>query len=306
MRGMLKATVVLTAALLLVPGAARAEDPAFVEWSSYLPSLQLSYDPNSANDCTAGREQCVHSVIREMTKRFDDLAATCHHDAMFSLTYLRTTEEYHRFWHEGHFAEPEWLNHYDAVFASYYFDAMDNWKKGNTSAVPAAWKVAFEASKNKQVSGAGSLYLGMNAHINRDLPYVIASIGMAKADGTSRKPDHDTVNQFLNRVSDALFPEIAGRFDPTVDDSQVPGTTLDDLTSFQLIPAWRENAWRNAEALVNAPNAASRALVAQKIENEALAEANLLKSATAYNMLSTFKASDRDAYCMAHHNDVIL
>jgi hypothetical protein len=306
MRGIFfKVTVVLTAAVLLVPSAARADDPVFVEWSSYLPSLQLSYDPDSANDCTAGREQCVHSVIREMTKRFDDLAATCDHDALFSLTYLRTTEEYHRFWHEGHFSEPGWLNHYDAVFASYYFKAMDDWKKGNAAAVPPAWKVAFEASKNKQVTGSGSMFLGMNAHILRDLPFVIASIGMAKADGTSRKPDHDTVNQFLNRVSDELFPEAAGRFDPTVDDSNVPGTTLDDLALFQLIPSWRENAWRNAEALVNAPNDAARALVAQNIENEALAQALTFKAQALYTPLSSFKASDRDAYCMAHHNDVI-
>jgi hypothetical protein len=299
--------VIATAAIIVVPTVAHAEDPIFIGWTDYLPSLQLTYDPDSANDCTAGREQCVHSVIREMTKRFDSLSATCNHDATFALTYLRTTEEYHRFWHEtpAHFLDPNWLNHYDAVFASKYFDAYDNWYKNNNhAAVPQAWRVAFDAADHKAVSGSGSLFLGMSAHINRDLPYVIASIGMTAPDGTSRKIDHDTVNQFLNRVSDELFPELSRRFDPTVDDSQVPGTTLDDLASFQLIPAWRENAWRNAQALVDAPNAAAYALVSQKIETDAANEANLLKAATAYNLLSTFKASDRDAFCWAHHNDV--
>jgi Family of unknown function (DUF5995) len=92
----------------------------------------------------------------------------------------------------------------------------------------------------------------MNAHINRDLPYVLAEIGMVKPDGTVRKEDHDRVNQFLNRVADDLLPEIARRFDPTVDDGSAPGW-IDDVITFQAIPSWREMAWRNAEALVNAP-----------------------------------------------------
>ena len=125
-----------------------------------------------------------------------------------SLT-CRTTEEYHRFWHEGHFAEPNWLNHYDAVFGEYYFKAIDDWHNGRRTAVPEAWRIAFDATDKRAVSGYGSLFLGMNAHINRDLPFVLASIGMVKPDGTSRKADHDTVNQFLNRVADGLIPELA-------------------------------------------------------------------------------------------------
>jgi hypothetical protein len=296
--------VCLLAFVLLAPTVVHAEDPPFVDWTSLLPGLTAGYDPSSVNLCKKGHENCVHAVIREMTQRFDGLSAECDHDSMFALTYLRTTEEYHRFWHEGHFDEPNWLNHYDAVFGEYYFRAFDDWDSGNKSAVPAAWKVAFEASDKKQVSGMGSIFLGMNAHINRDLPFVLASIGMVKPDGTSRKADHDTVNQFLNRISDAVFPEAAARFDPTVDDNNIPGTTWDDLAQFQAIPAWREMAWRNAELLVSAPNDAARALVAASIETYAATVAQSLKLTFGYNLLSSFKAANRDAYCWAHHNDV--
>lgn len=294
--------VVMLALAVFLPVAARAEDPVFVGWTDLLPGLTAGYDPSSENDCKKGQENCVHAVIKEMTKRFDGLAAGCDHDAVFALTYLRTTEEYHRFWHEGHFTEPNWLNHYDVIFGNYYFEAFDDWHAGRTSEVPEAWRVALDAADRRQVSGSGNLFLGMSAHINRDLPYVLASIGMVRPDGTSRKEDHDTVNQFLNRISDALFPELAERFDPTIDDSEVQGTTLDNLGSFQVVPAWREAAWRNAERLVAAQTSLERALVEAEIEAYAAQLARQFRDQYSYNLLSTFKAADRDAYCAAQRN----
>ena len=138
----------------------------------------------------------------------------------------------------------------------------------------------------------------MNAHIQRDLPFVFERIGMVKPDGSSRKPDHDRVNQFLNRVSDDLYAEIARRFDPTIDDANVPGTA-DDFLAFQLIPAWRETAWRNAERLATAPTPGARALVADSIEAQAAAEARTIRLSTAYGPLQSSAA--RDAFCAANH-----
>jgi hypothetical protein len=78
---------------LAAPPAAIAEDPPFVGWSALLPGLSLPYDPASPDDCIAGRSQCVDKTIREMTRRFDPLASSCDHNAIFSLTYLRVTQE---------------------------------------------------------------------------------------------------------------------------------------------------------------------------------------------------------------------
>ena len=60
----------------------------------------------------------------------------------------------------------------------------------------------------------GDLLLGINAHINRDLPYTLAHVGLVKADGSPRKLDHDKVNQSLDRVIDPLQDELAQRYDP--------------------------------------------------------------------------------------------
>jgi hypothetical protein len=148
----------------------------------------------------------------------------------------------------------------------------------------------------------GDLLLGINAHVQRDLPFVLYSIGLTAPDGSSRKPDHDRVDEILNRVTDDVVAEIARRFDPTIDDTSLP-TTLDDLTLFQTIAAWREEAWRNAELLAAAPTAAARELVASQIESNAVTTAQAIILGTQYLPGLLSGAPARDAYCAAHHDD---
>jgi hypothetical protein len=307
MRIVLKVVAAGMTALVAVSsmaGVAGADDPPFVPWSGLLPTLATEYVPSAANDCTAGRIQCVDAVIREMDRRFEPLADACDHDALFSLTYLRTTEEYRRSVADGTFFEDTpFVNHQDAVFARYYFDAYDAWQSGNTAATPPAWRVAFQAADQRKVTGLGNILLGMSAHVNRDLPFVLAEIGLVQPDGSSRKADHDKVNEFLNRVMEQLLAEAAARFDPTVDDGQVSWTPLDETTMLQLLVGWREAAWRSAEQLVLAPTPAARALVAQGIETTAAVIGQGLVAGTAYGPLDGLlgRRAARDSFCSAHH-----
>jgi len=298
----------LLAGLLAVVGTiaaspARAEDPLFIPWTQLLPGLTSEYVPSSANLCNRGDLRCVDAVIEEMEQRLDPLADRCDHDAVFGLTYLRTTEEFRRATATpGFFEDPAFLNHQDAVFAKYYFDAYDNWHAGRTSQVPQAWKLLFRAADRRQVSAAGNVLLGMSAHVNRDLPYVLEAIGLVKPDGSSRKRDHDQVDVFLNRVTGPLLAEIARRFDPSIKGLNAQGTSLDETTLFQLIALWREEAWRNAELLALAPDPVARAVVVQTIETGAATKGQLLLTANSYLPPITTSAA-RDAFCAAHHND---
>jgi Family of unknown function (DUF5995) len=297
--GLRLALLALVALALVRPPAAVAEDPPFVGWTSLLPGLSLPYDPTGDDDCVAGRVQCVEKVIRDMTRRFDSLASSCDHDAIFSLTYLRVTEEYRRTVEDPtFFDDTSFVNHEDIVFAHYYFAAYDAWAAGRTAEVPPAWRVAFDAARNRAVSANGNLLLGINAHVQRDLPFVLYSIGLVNEEGGSRKPDHDRVNQILNRVTDDVIAESAERFDPTIDDGNLP-TTLDDLALFQIVAGWRETAWRNAELLAQAPTDEARELVARDIEAGAAAQAETIRTVTAYPPLLGGAAA-RDAFCAAH------
>jgi hypothetical protein len=286
---------------LAAPTVAAAEDAPFVGWSALLPGLSFPYDPASPDDCIAGRAQCVDKTVREMTRRFDSLASACDHNAIFSLTYLRVTEEYRRTIDEPFFDDTPFVNYEDTLFAHYYFAAFDAWAAQRHDEVPPAWRVAFDAATTHAVSATGDLLLGINAHVQRDLPLVLYSIGLVAPDGTSRKPDHDRVDVILNRVADDVLAETARRFDPTIDDANVP-TSLDDATLFQTLAAWREKAWRSAEALAAAPTAQARDLVVAQIENDALTEARAIATSTAYPPLSG-GSTPRDAYCARHHDD---
>jgi Family of unknown function (DUF5995) len=298
----LLALVLLALALLALarPPTAVAEDPPFVGWSALLPGLSLPYDVTSPDDCIAGRVKCVDKVIRQMNTRFQPLASSCDHDAIFALTYLRVTEEYRRTIESPtFFDDTPFVNHEDVIFARYYFAAYDAWDAGRIEEVPPAWRVAFDAARDRAVSANGNLLLGINAHVQRDLPFVLYSIGLVGPDG-SRKPDHDRVNQILNRVTDDVIAEVARRFDPSIDDGNAP-TSLDDFVLFQAVVSWRETAWRHAELLALAPTEEAREQVAQMIESYAESQANGIRAATSYLPLLGGRAA-RDAYCATHWN----
>ena len=293
---------------LAVSGTTPASaDGLYTPWSSLLPGWNDQFVPSSDNDCTAGRPACLNASLKELARILSITGQACSHNAIFPLAYLRMTQTYgYTRDIPGYYEDVPYMNHMDAVFARYYTDAYYNWSSGDRADVPQAWLYALDAAKNKTVTGAGDLFLGMNAHINRDLPFVLYGSGLVNSYGESGKADYDVVEKWLNDDTAPLLAEAAQRFDPTVDDTSNP---LVNYLTFQMVSAWRETAWRNAELLAAAPDDAARALVAQGIENAA--------NQTAQSFLTSFAVTPlglglplgsqtnatRDAYCAAHKND---
>jgi uncharacterized protein DUF5995 len=293
---------VLVAALFAVGPTASASTQTNVAWSAYLAGWTDEFVPTSDNDCVAGRDSCLKATLKELARIADGTAKSCSHDAVFARAYLRMTQTYG--WSReipGYYQDVPFANHQDAVFAKYYTDAYYAYQSGDRASVPEAWRIAFDASRDKQVSGTGSLLLGMNAHINRDLPYVLAAVGLVAPDGSSRKPDYDAVEKWLYTATEPLLAEFAARFDPTADDGNDP-LGLSNFALFQLVSGWREAAWRNAEALVSAPTAEARAKVAASIEAEATEGAKTLLATQSYTPPLT-SSGPRDQWCAAHHDD---
>jgi hypothetical protein len=297
--GLVLGVAIVLGAVLGSAGGASAgtyDDPFFLGWSSFLPSITTDFTANTETDCPKGSMACVDNVIREMTRRYDNLR--CDHDSAFALTYLLTTQEYRNAVEDPtFFSDTPFINHQDAGFADLYFKAFDAWQAGRVADVPPAWRVAFRATDRREVTGMGDILLGMNAHVNRDLPFILNAIGLVKPDGSSRKPDHDKVNVFLDEVNKYLLTTAAGYLDPTIDDGDIPGTTIDNSASVQLLVAWREGAWRNAERLAAATSAAERAAVAQDIEDTAARIGLVLRAAYRYNGLTNGTTAARDSFC---------
>jgi hypothetical protein len=281
-------------AALAVPAGAGAEDPPFVPVTDALPALPGTYRDSVFDACADGDAACVEATLDEMYRRYGELVTTCDHNAVFALTYIRVTEIYRD--RADTFDEPRFLAHEDAVFAQLFFDAHDAWAAGRRDEAPEAWLLAFDAGRDRLMPAIGNVLLGINAHVNRDMPFMLAGLGLVKPDGSARKADHDYFNRLLNEVYDDVIGEMTQRFDPTTDDSDVPGTTLDNMAIFQILPGWREMVWRHAELLSAAPTPEARELVAAEIEAYAAAQARLIRA-----MLGREGSSaKRDAWCAAH------
>ncbi len=290
----------IAASLLAFAPNARADSTPYTPWSSMLPGWSAQFAPGSDNDCAAGRSSCLSATLKEQLHIFTPNGQTCSHLAIFPLAYVRMTQTYG--WtrdQAGYYHDVPYMNHMDAVFARYYTDAYYHWADGDRALVPQSWLVAFDAAQNKTVTGAGDLFLGMNAHINRDLPFVLYASGLLESDGTSGKADYDAVEQWLSDDTAPLLAEAAQRFDPSMGDSNNP---VVNYSAFQLVSSWRENAWRNAEALASAPTIAARDQIAANIETNANLIAQGMLQSFGYNPLVGGTAA-RDAYCTAHNGD---
>ncbi|MCA9602736.1 MAG: hypothetical protein KC417_11955 [Myxococcales bacterium] len=284
---------------------AHVEAQAYIPFTDYLPPLTVNaeeYESGYNHFCRddtghINTYQCVDKTIREMTRRYDRLHSSCDHRGIFALAYLLTTEEYQRASLEpGFFRDPEFINHEDVVFAQFYFAAYDAWESGRMADVPPAWRLAFAAANSRNsATSVGDALLGVSAHINRDLPIVLATIGLVDPEtGESRKPDHDKVNAFLARV--ALDPAMQASWDPKFV-TGIPGTPLTSVTA-ALIQTWREAAWRWAELLISARTPEEEANVIAQIEWYAYQQGLALLASNHYLLLQS--SASRDAFCMAH------
>lgn len=284
------------AVLLGTPAPASADDAPFIDWNPLLPGLATPYRPSRERDCVDGSNECIEETLSEMYRRFDRRYATCDHNSAFGITYIRVTEAIRKAVLRGDvYAEPRYLNHEDRVFARMYFEAMDAWQRGDRARVPPAWLEALDAGRDRSVSGQGNLLMSMNAHINRDMPFLLDALGLTDPRGASRKPDHDRGNRVLAPLYDEVLKELAARYDPTVDDFDAPGTLYDDTAIFQILQGWREGVWRNAELLGAAETLAQRRAAAEYIENYALGQARMIKAGTTIS-----DSSARDAHCAAY------
>jgi len=150
---------VLTGALVavLAAGGASASTQPNAAWSSHLAGWTEEYVPTSENDCVSGRDTCLKATLKELARIADDTAASCSHDAVFPRAYLRMTQTYG--WSRdipGYYGDVPFANHQDAVFARYYTDAYDAYRSGDRASVPEAWRIAFDASRDKRVSASGT------------------------------------------------------------------------------------------------------------------------------------------------------
>jgi hypothetical protein len=263
-----------------------------IPWTNLLPPLPSPNEPQPGPvpNCRNASIKCITVEIRRLRRVQDRFG--CDHRAVFATTYLTLTKVLKRMLNEGAptLDDRRYLYTEDALFANVYFRTIRAHKRGDP--VPAAWRIAFESAKNGNYFGAQDMLLGINAHVQNDMPFVIASLGLRTPDGESRKPDHDEINKVLARAYQPVVDAVSARYDRSLDLTNAAQVPIDDIAGLEAVRAWRELVWRNAERLANAKTDARRASVARSIESTAAITARLIAAVRVPGYGAT-----RDRYC---------
>jgi hypothetical protein len=285
------AVVALAVTAGLVTPAPAAPPPG-VAWTEYLPALPSPSQthPNRVAHCKRAKLRCVRVQIRRMRELQARLG--CDHRAVFATTYLELTRGLRDalLADPGMLAWPKFFFREDALFANVYFRSVRHYEQGRE--VPEAWRIAFETARSGEVTAAQDMLLGINAHVQNDMPFVLARLGLRDRQGRSRKPDHDLTNEVLASSYDRVVGAVRERYDPGMAVTNPPGVPVDDVAGLEIVREWRERVWRNAERLVNAESEAERARVAAEIEAYAADWARGIAA-----MQTPGYRAERDAYC---------
>jgi len=211
------------------------------------------------------------AVMRTHLDRFDRKGD---HRAAFLRVYHRMTLAAGERLHQPFFLDPPWVERVAIRFGWYYFDALERFERGD--APPPAWAYAFRIAHEKRAFLLQDILLGMNAHINNDLPLVVAELLRAEGDDQAvfktvrRRFDHDQINRVLHDVIPAVQDEIAAHYGRLIRPlGRLLGNLDQQLTTYGL-KTWRDRVWRNARCLLAAETDRERALVVHFIEQDAL------------------------------------
>lgn len=288
--GAVAAVVLAVTAGLGAP--APAAPPPGVPWTEYLPALPSpsQTNPNRVAHCKRAKLRCVRVQIRRMRELQARLG--CDHRAVFATTYLELTRGLRDalLADPGMLVWPRFFFREDALFANVYFRSVRHAEQGRE--VPEAWRIAFETARSGEVTGAQDMLLGINAHVQNDMPFVLARLGLRDRRGRARKPDHDLTNEVLSSSYERVVGAVRERYDARMALTNPPGVPVDDVAGLEIVREWRERVWRNAERLVNAGSEAERARVAAEIEAYAADWARGIAA-----VQTPGYRAERDAYC---------
>lgn len=180
--------------------------------------------------------------------------------AFFLATYLRTTTAVAADLEAGGFTDPVWTEEWDVAFASLYLDAVEQWTSQQAVAEP--WRVAFAASRDEpDLPPLRHVLLGMNAHINYDLPQaLLAMITDSEFDNPTvvarRRADHERIDEILAarvKAEDHELKKVERPGDRTLLDRAL--TPFNRRATRQFLKESRAKVWRNAHVLSRARQA---------------------------------------------------
>lgn len=215
----------------------------------------------------------IDALVARMERLLTPLQASGDPRRFFLATYLRTTIAVREELAVGGFQDAAWVERWDIAFADLYLDAVEAWGHGAPVARP--WAVAFGA---RDLPPLRHVLLGLNAHINFDLPQaLIAVIPSRDFDDPEllrwRHLDHEQIDEVLASRVGTEDDELA----------RVGGSSLTDrllrplnrLGTRRILKESRRKVWSNAMVMDRARRRSTFALAGALADLEAVSAARV-------------------------------
>jgi hypothetical protein len=175
----------------------------------------------------------IDALIERMESLLGPLESAGDPRRFFHATYLRTTRAVRDALRDGLFTDPGWVERWDVAFAGLYLSALaasrggpgtagGTGDPGGAGAAGGAggtgagrpWEVAFRAAREHPgLPPLRHVLLGMNAHVNFDLPQALLEVISAAefadpARIAQRRADHQRIDEVLARQVGAEDSEL--------------------------------------------------------------------------------------------------
>lgn len=213
----------------------------------------------------------IAALLGMMDRQLAGFDQSRDHRAAFLRVYRRMTAEVQAHLTDAFFLDPAWVEQVAVRFSGYYFDALERFDAGDSP--PPAWALAFTVARERRAFLLQDVLLGMNAHINNDLPLVVAEMLAGETDPAAvrrRRFDHDQINRVLHEVIPAVEAELSQTYGRLILPLGRLMGTLDQTLATYGLKTWRDNVWRNGLFLRAAVGEAERGLVVAFIQRDAL------------------------------------
>jgi hypothetical protein len=196
----------------------------------------------------------IDDLLARMGALLEPMVASNDERRHFLAVYRRTTLAVKEDLERGGFVDGEWTERWDIVFADLYLEALTAWNE--TGEAPGPWSIAFgSATQAPRVPPIRHLLLGMNAHINYDLPQALLSVITDEqfddpALLARRARDHEHIDAILASrvpIEDVELRKVELPGDRTLLDHLL--TPFNRAGTKRFLAEARAKVWRNARAL---------------------------------------------------------
>lgn len=140
--------------------------------------------------------QTVNEVQQRLTVLGNELYKINDQRGLFTQIYISTNQAILLKITEGKFKNPEWVKNLLIAFSNLYRESLYQDLIGSYEKEPLVWKVQFDAIRSGKTTAGMDLFLGMRAHIMRDMVLALLTVN-THFDSVSMYEDYQAISEII-------------------------------------------------------------------------------------------------------------